>query len=481
MKVNRLENDSQYQLRELTAEERNLLEKGKSDPIPPAAALGLSAGAILICLLMWLFYWIFKDSLWLWSLDCSKYWSQTGGYWTVHFWLFSGPIYIWWFILVGVLLLLSPSKESSVRSILILFVSVYTHIHIRIWSRASRPKWENSRIVMRTSCDCSFGMPSWQSHIGTLLWSLLVYELAYKTKHFTKAAKFTWIGVASFIILNIVLAQIFYGDSSVPQAFIGAFHGLAWFSLGLVFDFVFQKFMKSLLEGNRKYQLVLVGIGLAILASNTILWYAFYESSIETIKITHERCFDCFREGNWGIRNQVARTLAFSNMFFGIALGLLVANPNYDGANDFMLANHLSMRGLMRVGLMAALHLPLIFIFFWDFRPNNTFWFNSLFWILTGFLITFVDIRLNNLLNWNFNGDIYPLGEATSTGAEGQALLDSKLHYDDPKTHFNPYKKALDPRTPNATGPNQSTSPNFTGSINLDHSGKRPPAQNYNF
>lgn len=462
-----------------TLEVRVTEDKESKGPIPAKIALGLGAAAVAVYLLMWMFYWIFKGSLWKWSLDCSESWSQTGGYWTVHFWLFSGLLYFWWFALVGILLLITPSKESALRSLIILFVSVYTHIHFRIWSGASRPNWEDQNIQMRSMCDCSFGMPSWQSHIGALLWCLLAYELAYKTKHFTSAAKLTWIGVASFVILNITLAQIFYGQSSVPQTFIGAFHGLAWFSIGIILDAPILKFTKGLVEGNRMFQIALVGLSFLMMLVNFILWYAAYEPSIESMDIKHYRCFNCFRDGNWGVRNYVARTLAFSNMFFGIALGLFVANPNYDGANDFMLANHLSAKGVMRVGLMLALHLPLMFIFFWSFRPNNTYWFNTLFWVLTGFLITFVDIFLNNMLVWNFKGDLYPKGKPMSTGAEGQSLLDSKMHYKDPNVHFNPYSQIYDSRQQHATGKsmNQSDWSNTSGSPSLK---RRPAPEIYN-
>lgn len=474
MQVRRFDEESIPKPRELTIEERLSLESDIKDPIPQKAAFGLGLVAIVVCLLLWFFYWIFKGSLWNLSLNCSESWSQTGGYWTVHFWIFSGPLYFWWFSTVGILLLITPSKESAIRSLIVLFVSIFTHIHFRIWSGASRPYWEDLQIVIRSRCDCSFGLPSWQSHIGTLLWCFLVYELVYKARHFTNIAKFTWIGVASFIILNITLAEIFYGRSSVPQTFIGTFHGLAWFSVGLILDVVFQKFTKSLFDGNRTFQLILVGASFLMMLLNFILWYAAYEPKIESMDIKHQRCFNCFRRGNWGVRNHVARTLAFSNMFFGIALGLFVANPNYDGPNDFMLAHHLSLKGGMRIGLMLALHFPLIFIFFWDFRPNKTYCFNTLFWVLTGFLITFVDIILNNKLSWNFRGDLYPRGSAMSSGAEGQALLDSKMQYKDPKVHFNPYSQLYDPRALNATGPNQSILSNNSSGIGSPS--KRRPA-----
>lgn len=439
--------------------------------ISQKVVMGAGAGVIGVYLLMWMFYWIFKGGLWSWSLDWSEGWSQIGGYWTVHFWIFSKPLYVWWLVIVGALLLLAPSKESAIRSLLVFFLSTWTNAHFRIWSGASRPVWNDLDIVIRETCDCSFGMPSWQTHMGTLVWCLLVYDLVYKTKHFTKMAKITWIAVASFLILNLIFAEIFYGQNSVPQVFIGAFHGLAWFAGILILDPWVLKITRGVAEGNRIHQAILAGIGFLMMLLNFIIWYSAYDSSIADMDIPHKRCVNCFKTQNYGVRNQMARDLAFTNMFFGIALGLLVANPNYDGPNDFMVENHLSVKGGMRIGLMAALHLPLIFILFWSFRPNNTFWFNTLFWVVVGFLITFVDILLNSILGWNFKGDLYPKGRNLSSGAEGQSLLDSKMHYNDPKQHFNPYSSIQNARNRPGENPSMNNSWMSSGSAS-----KRKPA-----
>lgn len=448
--------------------------------IPPIAALGLAAAAIGVYALMWLFYWIFPGSLWNWSLDSCASWSQVGAYWTVHFWIFSAPLYIWWFALIGILLLLTPNKESALRHLVVFFISVWTHIHFRIWSGSARPNWEDSRIVMRSYCDCSFGMPSWQSHMGTLLWTMLVYELIYKVNHYTKTAKLVWIGVAGFIILNITLGEIFYGQSSIPQTFIGTFHGLAWFGISMLVDTKLVDFARGIFTPqtpNRLSQIIVLAIAGLMFIFNFIMWYAVYEPSITELSFKHIRCANCFAMGNYGIRNAMARSLAFSHLFLGIAIGLFVINPRqHEGNNDFMLVQHLSLKGIFRIGLILGLHVLLIFVFVFSFRPNNTFWFNTIWWVVTGFLLTFADILLNHMLKWTFRGDLVKAGAVVGAGDEGQALLDKTMDFKDPKTHFNPYSRYNEVYQPNPRSQPQNNSMSQSMLSNSGSGHKRRPA-----
>lgn|SRR3990167_126630 len=415
----------------------------------PAIAL-LSIIAMACYLVLWLLSWIFSKKWFEASVDCSEDWSKVGGYWTVHFWLFSKPLYYFWYAIIPLLLLVTPRRISSLKSILIIFISIYTNEHLRWWVGEARPLWVTNDIVQRESCDCSFGKPSWEGHHAFLLWAFFVYEFVLHTQHINKVPKFLWIGGISFIVINIAIGRVFYGQNTWIQAFLGVLHGGFWFGVMTLLNDKFNAFFDGVLGSKAQNRIILMGAGAGLFVLNTVLFYSWYNVN-KGFKVEYSNCHKCFENRNEALRRKHARCFAFTNMLLGIVVGLGVVNPIHTGINEFMHHEHFSLKGAKRLLIMVVLHVPLIFITLFTFSPANTYWYESLFFILTGFLITFVDITLNNKLNLNIQGDIVPEGrELALGGGEGMSLLDGR----DPTLtksgkHFNPYDKLAARRDPN--------------------------------
>ena len=413
----------------------------KSGFLPKPAIALLALIAIACYLVLALLYWIFRKRWFESGTDTSEDWSQTGGYWTVHFWIFSKPLYYIWYAMIPLLLIVTPRRVSSLKSLFIIILSIYTHEHLRWWIGSKRPMWSTTDIVMRESCDCSFGTPNWEAHHGFLLWAFFVYEFIIHTQHLNKIPKFLWIGGITFIILNIAFARIFYGQATWSQAFLGVFHGGFWFGIMTLLNDKFNAFFDGVLGSKVQNRFILMGVGLGLFLINTIFFYSWYDNN-PNFNVTHINCNKCFVNENESLRRKHARCLAFTNMFFGILLGLGLVGPQQTGINEFMTQDHLSLKGVKRLIIMAVLHAPLIFITLFTFTPSNTYWYESLFFILTGFLITFGDITLNNKLKLNIKGDIVPEGADLALGEEGVSLLSGR----DADPHrgsktFNPYDK----------------------------------------
>ena len=449
--------------KELTEEEEREQEDQKDTILNKKVGVLLAGIGCLVYLVLWIVHWILPGTLWDWSVNSSESWSQVGAYWTVHFWIVKWFLYWWWFALISILLLIAPRRASSLKSLLFFFLSLFFHYHFSFFSGASRPIWLNPKIVLREDCACSFAMPAEESDIGFMLWAFLVYELVMHARHLTAAAKWTWIGVTAFITLNITLGRIFYGSHSIPQTFIGMFHGIFFFGIMIIFSQQITAFFRGFLDGARINQFILLGVAAFMLIFDFVIFYSYYNDSVRNYVIGVNRCQECTVDGNQAVRANLARNFAFVHMYFGIVVGLVAINPAYLGRNDFMIEDHLSLKGIFRILLIAALHLPLMFLWFFNFTPVTIFWYNTIFYVITGFLITFADILLNNKLGWNFKGDIIPKGSETSTGAEGQSLLDSKEPAKFTRgNHFNPYDKSADFKWNN---PSQQQ----------DYSGRRPP------
>lgn len=398
-------------------------------------------------LFFWIFYMIWPSVLSESSQGFSEDFSKAGWYFTFHFFVFGYLMYFWWFIVFAVLFLLAPRRASAVKSITFIFLSIWINAYFNVWGEGERPNWLNREIEMRFSCDCMYGMADMYTNISVMLWGSLVYELIINSRHTTKVGKMISIGVATFVVINIIFSRWYYGDSNIWHTFAGLLHGLVFLSLGNFLKKPFNKLCYEAINSVSPGRFALVGLSGLILLLNTIFFYAWFNPALKTDKIDNSDCFVCTREENYNIRVETARWLALTNMFFGIAVGILIINPRYDGPNDFMIENHLSLNGGKRIAIMAAMHLPLLFLLI-NFGPGNTYWFYSLWYIVTGVLITFAFTKVKTIMSLYFEGDIYPAGSPNSRGDEGQTLLDNKLEktykkahvdYGNQKPHFNPY------------------------------------------
>lgn len=411
-------------------------EDHTGDILPKMTTVIISAAVVVLYFVFWLIQWIFPSSLWNWSVRSSESWSQVGGYWSFHFWVFSDPFWVWWPALFGILLIVTPRRASSLKSIATFFISSWTSFHFRIWGGSSRPNWVSKSIVMRESCKCCYGLPGNQAEIGFLLWAILVYELIAHAKHITRTGKLIWIGAATFIVLNITLAPIFYGQNGIWQTFLGLLHGACWFCLMLIFSQPLTNLFRDVINGVRKQQFVVLGVAAIMFLFNLVMWYSFEDDEIAEHAIVAVRCESCFASRNYSLRRQSARSVAFTHTFLGMIVGLILVNPKYYGLNDFMVNNHLSITGIKRIVIMAAMHLPLLLLLI-RFSPGTTFWFDSIVYFIVGIMVTYVDIVLNNKLQLNFKGDIYPANVAPTVGYEADPLLGKEGK----DAHFNPYNK----------------------------------------
>lgn len=361
---------------------------------------------VVVYPVLWIIYGVFREPLWRASVNASVALSQHGGFLNVYSWIFSNIFYQWYIALIAILLLFAPRKDSALKSITVFMVSYVFRQYLRLFIHEDRPQYVSSEIILRAGCDCSFGMPSGHSEGSTMLYSLLFYELFIQTKHFSKFIKYLVTGFAFYIVISIMFARVYYGRHSIPQVILGSWQAMFFFALMIIFQKPLDIFFRKFLNRARLQFYVLLSIGFLIIASNLLLWFLYFDGVIREKSKRRLICNKCFENDALMMRLPLGISLVLPSMYLGIILGFQFGLPNFLEYNDHMLRMHLSWKGLARISIMALMHFPMLVLIGLNSSPDVAVPVGSFIYALTGFLITFADLFINQKLNIDFRGDI---------------------------------------------------------------------------
>ena len=300
---------------------------------------------------------------WIWNLSVatSEKLSAWPDFLQYYFWLFSYPLYMWFGAAPALLLLAAPKKDSALKSIFILMVSYWVRNLMRAFVRESRPIYGDNNIVMRSSCDCSFGYPSGHSEGSTIAYGLMIYELIVQNKSIDPKTKTKAIVICAVIVLNVMLSRVYYGKHTIAQVLVGCTLGLSFFCLGIRFEEPLMLLFRKFLNGDLGSFLVIGGSFFFMICMNFILWFATFDSSIAGLKeFRSSKCSYCFDNNLLFFRNGTASALQFVAYGFGMFLGIYLLRTKYLKHSSCSFGDLFRVKNLTRVVLMVLCNAPLL-------------------------------------------------------------------------------------------------------------------------
>lgn len=355
--------------------------------------------------IMFVFYVVFEDGLWKASVDTSAYLSQFDRYkW--YSTIFSEIFYKWYPFVFGLLLVISPRKDSALKAGFIFYASHLFRNYLRLWIKETRPYYTTLRIKERASCNCSFGMPSGHSEGTAMLYSIILYDWVLQTRHYAKWKKILGIFIVAWITISVMFSRVYYGKHSLPQVFLGTGQALFFLSLMCIYDDRLDLYFHDFLQRKRYAVVSLFIICLSTSIINIVAWIAYFDKKTGDYEFFFVRCSKCFEDENLKTRQDLATSLVFTSMTLGLIGGYILAKVHYEGHNDYMVNQHFSLKGLARISLMLLWYSPLLIIMFTDLEPKVGVIVYSLVYILVGFLASFVDTKVRRWLKLEFKGDI---------------------------------------------------------------------------
>ena len=369
--------------------------------------------------IMFVFYVVFEDDLWAASVNTSAYLSQFGGFkWYND--IFSEVLYKWYPFVFGLLLVISPRKDSALKAGFVFYASHLFRNYVRLSITETRPYYTTLRIQERSSCNCSFGMPSGHSEGTTMLYSIVLYDWILQTRHYARWKKIVGVVVVAWIVLSVMVSRVYYGKHSIPQVLLGTMQALFFLSFMCIYEDHLDKYFHDFLQRKRYAVVSLFIVCLVISIVNVVVWITIFDDKTRDHRFFFVRCSKCFEDENLLLRKDLSTSLVFTSMTLGLIIGYIFARVHYLGHNDYMVNQHFSWKGLARILLMLVYYSPLLIIMFVNLDPNTGVIVYSLVYILSGFLASYVETKVRRWLNLEFKGDIL-------AGAPGEEYL--KLHY----------------------------------------------------
>ena len=389
---------------------------------PPSVLFGertrraLCYSAVCLFVLLWILWGVFKSALWRDSVRVSVGLSRHGGFLFVYSWIFSQVFFMWYPVILGLLLFLSPRKESALTACYTFMASYFVRQYLRLAIRESRPQYDSADIVMRGGCNCSFGMPSGHSEGSAMIYALLLHETVFQSARLSRCHKAAWLGLGVFVVLSVLFSRVYFGRHSLPQVVIGGWMGLTAFSLMLLFKKQLDSFFLKVANGDRPKQWLLLLVSGAPVALNIVLWFAVFNRSIEHSGIAPLTCLHCFENRAREIKVDLSRALCYPAAGFGMSLGFLLLRTRLHCGDKLSPNRWLSKISVMRFCLMAALHAPLLAVLLLRIPPGAIVVVSSLLYILTGLLITAGFIFVTGRCGLTVEGDILPMPRIEQPG-----------------------------------------------------------------
>lgn len=361
---------------------------------------------ILIYAGLWILYNIFKKELWNASVKTSAKLSHYGGFLLYYSWFFSEIMYKWYFMVIAILLLYAPRKDSALKSISLFLISYFVRQHLRLFIEEGRPNYDSLDIRLRNGCNCSYGMPSGHSEGSAMLYSLLIYELVIQTKHYTRRAKICVILVGIYIVLSVMFSRVYYGRHSIPQVILGAWQSIFFFSLMILFESSLDRFFRRFLNRGKPEATVLMTIAIIMTATNLVMWYIYFDATIINRNLPIVACHHCFADRALKIRDDLGKGLTYPTIGLGMVIGYVYGRTSFLEYNEHMLKLHWSLRGLWRTLVMLAMHWPLLIALIVKMDPDVAVSVTTVLYLIAGFQISYVNLLLNARLHIFIRGDI---------------------------------------------------------------------------
>ena len=362
---------------------------------------------IIVYPILWIVYEVgVKDQLWEATISISAYLSKFSGFLLVYCWIFSELMYKWYPLILGLLLLLSSQKDSAFTSCFTFLAGSFARQYLRLFFQETRPYYDSTRIRLKGSCNCSFGMPSGHSEASTMMYLLLYYELVYKNKTFSKVTKTIWLLVVVYIFLSVMFSRIVYGRHSIAQVFFGCGLALFFISCSLLAKKHLDRFFKKAIYGNVRNRIVLVVINGFVFLLNIVLWDMWFEQSVGDFDFKSKVCAACFEDRNRKVRDDLSKSLTYLAFGLGLSLGISFQKLKISNWNTDALNMHMSKIGILRLLIMIGLHILLIVLLLVKMSSKVIIVVGSILYLLTGLLITYGFMFVCQKLNLIIEGDI---------------------------------------------------------------------------
>lgn len=406
----------------------NMSERDEDfDPIePPTPATKVSIWLVLlafkVCLVV---HSTSRDWIWRVSVAASESLSAWPDFWQHYFWLFSNPLYVWFGATPALLLLAAPKKDSALKSIFVLMLSYWVRNLMRAFARESRPMFGDNSIVMRSSCNCSFGYPSGHSEGSAIAYGLVIYEFVVQNKTLDSKAKTKFVVAGVLIVLNVMLSRIYFGKHTIAQVLVGATLGLSFVCLSIRFEEPLVLLFRRFLNGDLGSFLIIGGSFFFMICMNFILWFATFDSSIAGLKeFRSSRCSYCFDNNLLFFRNGTASALQFVAYGFGMFLGIYLLGTKYLKHSTCNFNDLFKARNFKRVLLMVLCNLPLLL--FAVIRrltdPAQILSLSALTFLASGFSMTFGFYKLCRLFGCVSQMDPMLFGEMSVEELEAKTV-----------------------------------------------------------
>lgn len=367
--------------------------------------IGITVAVVLGYIGLWFSYGFAKDELWSASDSFTEKISQYGGFLLVYCWTFSEIFYKWYMIIVPLLLLLAPRKDSALKSIVVFVISYTVRQYIRLWVAETRPYYNNTNIVLRLTCDCSYGMPSGHAEGSAMLYSLLFYEL-FAQANCNRKRRIGLTAAWVFIVFSVMFSRIYFGRHSIAQVFLGMWQGLLAFFLMLAFEPFLNNYAVEFLNGSKKVVIFAVYTSLLFPIISVVLWYTSFEKEIETNTLPHQRCYECWQNNSSKLRSDLGPALMFPWLLPGLLLGLFLAKVCWTQCNLDLFRQHFSKVGLYRFLIVAACYAPLLLVIGISYSPNIKTPVSVIIYFGTGLLLGYAPPNAFQKWNLTFAGDI---------------------------------------------------------------------------
>ena len=373
--------------------------------MPHKYRLALLYTTLALYILLWLIWISFRDKTWISSVNLSISLFQTKGILWWYSWIFSEPMYKWYFLVFGILLSFAPRKDRAWTSFTTFMLSFLVRQVIRLFVHESRPDYHTSKLRVE-KCTCSYGMPSGHSEGITLLYSILLYNFMpamTKTKH-----RIVYTSIACAVALSVYFSRIFFGRHSYMQVLLGGCQGALFFFLMLRFEdhlnVFFQRFLANEAKAIKVLWLSCGSICLLLLLS----WYFLFDRLVTQVSFYHEVCQICFENDSLEFKKDLGVALMFPFLYFGMVIGTVLIAPQYR-LNQNNLEEYkskiLTKQGLYKFLLLISIHMPLLIYLSVDVHSNWKVLLSASCNLGVGFLLGQLP-RYCQLLKIDFKGDV---------------------------------------------------------------------------
>lgn len=372
----------------------------------------ISGGIIILFLVSWILYWGYHEKLWRLSLHFAKsFKKRPKGLWKIYLTTFHWPGWTSWkYALAGILLVLSPSKVSALKSLWFFFLSNWFRAHFQTIVRESRPYFKNYlKAANYRKCDCSYGYPSQVAEEGVLIYLILIHEFVLHRSLAQKWSRISLSLLAVIILGNVLFCQVIFGQHSFLQLVNGTLHGAFFYCVMLLLTNPLTTIFRHFLEKKNYAQSLIIGSSITMYLITVLMWFSIYRWILSDDRVDHIRCGYCFYDSNKILKRRMAKLLTFSTYLIGITLGVFALQPIYMGKNESALWHHISWKGIARILIAAVVHLPLIFLHLaGKLTGDIQIFVRPTILIACGFMVAYLPVRLFALLSLSLRGDLYP-------------------------------------------------------------------------